>query len=99
MDSAQAQLGDSLDQGPESGTAQNVVEEDHAALEIVDLAGLLIPSCTRASDDGCYMIKHLQSPASRQRRNGFCPAMEDGGERMAFFLRGRFAEMALQATF
>jgi hypothetical protein len=42
-DLAQAQLGDSLDQRAENGAAQNVMEEDHATLEIVDIASFTVP--------------------------------------------------------
>ena len=85
-----------LDEKTEDGPAQNMMKKDHAALQSVNFLGFLVPSCARACNDTCDVIKHLQRSFQRKCGKRFGAAMENGGKAMACLVIESILEIPMQ---
>ena len=74
------------------------MKKDHAALQIVNLAGFLVPRLAGAGDDIGNLIKHVQRSFQQKRTRRFGAAMENGGKAVTHFISESILEIPMQAV-
>ena len=81
---AQSQLGNGLHQASQTLPAQQMMEEDHAALQAVNRFHFIIPTAAGPSDKLGHAVKHPQSAGEFQRRNITRQAVKNASQAGAF---------------